>query len=181
MVFENKILSREISQFIWEKGKTLGTAESCTGGRIAEAIILMPGASNYFKGSIVSYTNEIKEKLLGVDHDLLEEKTAVCEDVAKAMVLGAIKALNVDYAISATGIAGPAGGTPEIPVGTIWLACGDADDIVTLKLEEDEGRDVNIANATSKALQLFLDYLKDRLKVPEDENDGTQSILHPQG
>ena len=64
MDFENKILSREISQFIWEKEKTLGTAESCTGGRIAEAIILMPGASNYFKGSIVSYTNEIKENFL---------------------------------------------------------------------------------------------------------------------
>lgn len=174
MVFENKILSREISQFIWEKGKTLGTAESCTGGRIAEAIILMPGASNYFKGGVVSYTNEIKEKLLSVDHALLEEKTAVCEEVAKAMVQGAIKALNVDYAISATGVAGPAGGTPENPVGTIWLACGDMDDIVTLKLEEDEGRDLNITNATRKALQLFLDYLKDRLKAPEDDNSGAQ-------
>lgn len=74
MDFENKILSKEISQFIWEKGKTLGTAESCTGGRIAEAIILMPGASNYFKGGIVSYTNDVKEKLLGVSHDVLEEK-----------------------------------------------------------------------------------------------------------
>ena len=140
MDFENKILSREISQFIWEKGKTLGTAESCTGGRIAEAIVLMPGASNYFKGSIVSYTNEVKEK-----------------------VKGAIKLLNVDYAISATGIAGPSGGTHENPVGTIWIACGSADDIVTLKLEEDKGRDLNLANATSKALQLFLQYLTDRL------------------
>lgn len=169
MDFENKILSREISQFIWEKGKTLGTAESCTGGRIAEAIILMPGASNYFKGSVVSYTNEIKEKLLSVDHDLLEEKTAVCEDVAIAMVKGAIDALNVDFAISATGVAGPAGGTPENPVGTIWLACGNADDIVTLKLEEDNGRDMNIANATSQALKLFLDYLTARLTVTEDD------------
>ena len=86
MDFENKILSREISQLIWEKGKTLGTAESCTGGRIAEAIIAIPGASNYFKGSIVSYTNEIKERLLNVDHDIMEEKTAVCEEVAIAMV-----------------------------------------------------------------------------------------------
>lgn len=91
MDFENKILSREISQFIWEKGKTLGTAESCTGGRIAEAIVLMPGASNYFKGSIVSYTNEVKEKVLGVSHEVLEEKTAVCEEVAIEMVKGAIK------------------------------------------------------------------------------------------
>ena len=85
MNFENKILSREISRLIWEKEKTIGTAESCTGGRIAEALVLVPGASNYFKGSIVSYTNEIKERLLGVSHDVLEEKTAVCEEVAVAM------------------------------------------------------------------------------------------------
>jgi len=167
MDFENKILSREISQLIWETGKTLGTAESCTGGRIAEAIILVPGASNYFKGSIVSYTNEIKEKILGVDPKVLAEKTAVCEEVAIEMVEGAIKALNVDYAISATGVAGPAGGTAEIPVGTIWIACGSKDDIVTLKIEEDKGRDLNLSNATSKALGLFLDYLKKRQAVSD--------------
>ena len=169
MDFENKILSKEISQFIWEKGKTLGTAESCTGGRIAEAIILMPGASNYFKGSIVSYTNEIKEKILGVSHDVIEEKTAVCEEVAIEMVKGAIKALDVDYVISATGFAGPGGGTREIPVGTIWIACGSTDDIVTLKIEEDKGRDLNLAHATTKALHLFFDYLKERLVDDEAE------------
>lgn len=169
MDFENKILSKEISQFIWEKGKTLGTAESCTGGRIAEAIILMPGASNYFKGSIVSYTNEIKEKILGVSHDVIVEKTAVCEEVAIEMVKGAIKALDVDYAISATGFAGPGGGTREIPVGTIWIACGSTDDIVTLKIEEDKGRDLNLAHATTKALHLFFDYLKERLVDDEAE------------
>ena len=169
MDFENKILSKEISQFIWEKGKTLGTAESCTGGRIAEAIILMPGASNYFKGSIVSYTNEIKEKILGVSHDVIEEKTAVCEEVAIEMVKGAIKALDVDYAISATGFAGPGGGTREIPVGTIWIACGSTDDIVTLKIEEDKGRDLNLAHATTKALHLFFDYLTERLVDDEAE------------
>lgn len=172
MDFENKILSKEISQFIWEKGKTLGTAESCTGGRIAEAIVLMPGASNYFKGSIVSYTNEIKEKLLGVSHEVLEEKTAVCEEVAIEMAKGAIKTLNVDYAISATGVAGPAGGTHEIPVGTIWLACGTADDIVTLKLTEDKGRDMNLSNATTQALQLFFKYLKERLTEEDETAEG---------
>lgn len=89
------------------------------------------------------------------------------------MVKGAIKALDVDYAISATGIAGPAGGTHEIPVGTIWLACGNADDIVTMKLEEDRGRDLNLENATTQALQLFLNYLTERLKdTGEDDNQG---------
>ena len=132
MGFENKILSREISQLIWENDKTIGTAESCTGGRIAEAIIAMPGASNYFKGGIISYTNEIKENLLGVSHELIEEKTAVSEEVAKEMVRGAIKAL---------------------------------------KLSEDFGRDINLAKATTQALQLFLQYLLDRCDKSEEKKD----------
>ncbi len=161
MEFEKKILSREIQQYLYESGKTVGSAESCTGGRVAEAIIAVPGASAYFKGGIVSYTNEIKENLLGVSAELLAEKTAVCEEVAGAMVQGAIKALNVDYAIATTGIAGPGGATPGNPVGTIWIACGSADKVETIKLQEDYGRDINLAIATSKALQLFLKFLKE--------------------
>lgn len=170
MEFEKKILSREIQQYLYESGLTVGSAESCTGGRIAEAIIAVPGASTYFKGGVISYTNEVKENLLGVDHQLLEEKTAVCEDVAKAMVKGAIKTLGVDFAIASTGTAGPGGGTAEIPVGTIWLACGTADNIATMKLTEDYGRDINLAIATSKALQMFINYLKDNMpKVPNND------------
>jgi len=160
MDFEGKIISREISQLLWEKEKTVSTAESCTGGRIAEAIIAVPGASKYFKGGIICYVNEVKENLLGVSHELLEEKTAVCEEVAIEMVKGACKALNTDYAIAATGIAGPSGGTKDIPVGTIWLACGTVDHIVTCKVEEDHGRDINLAIATNKATQMFFDFLK---------------------
>ncbi len=162
MELESKVLSKEIQQHLYDNDLTLGTAESCTGGRIAEAIIAVPGASNYFKGGIICYTNEIKENLLHVSHDTLEEKTAVCEDVAKQMVAGACDALNVDYAISATGVAGPAGGTPSIPVGTIWIGYGCKDDIRTFKLEEDFGRDINLAIATRKSLRLFLDFLKEK-------------------
>jgi nicotinamide-nucleotide amidase len=169
MEFENKILSREINQLLYERGKTVGTAESCTGGRIAEAIIATPGASNYYKGSIVSYVNEIKEKLLFVDHQTLEEQTAVCEEVARQMVQGACKTLNVDFAISATGVAGPGGGTKDIPVGTIWLACGSSDEIDTFKLDEDEGRDKNLERATNKALQMFHAFLKEHMPVVEEE------------
>ena len=171
MDFEAKIISREISELLWDMEKTVGTAESCTGGRIAEAIISVPGASKYFKGGIISYTNEIKESLLGVGHDLLEEKTAVCEEVAIEMVKGACHALNTDYAISATGIAGPSGGTKDIPVGTIWLACGNADRVVTQKVEEDHGRDINLAIATNTAMQLFYSYLKEE-NAGEKEIDG---------
>ena len=160
MDFESKIISREVSQMLWEMEKTVGTAESCTGGRIAEAIMAVPGASKYFKGGIISYVNEIKESLLGVSSEVLEEKTAVCEEVAIQMVKGACKALNTDYAISATGFAGPTGGTKEIPVGTIWLACGSPEKQITLKVEEDHGRDINLAIATNKAMQMFLDFLK---------------------
>jgi len=161
MSLENKIISKEIQQYLYDQGKTLATAESCTGGRIAEAIISVPGASNYFKGGVISYTNEVKEHLLGVDPQVIEEKTAVCEEVAIQMVKGVCKALDVDFAISATGIAGPGGGTPEIPVGTIWLGYGSRDDVHTFKLTGDEGRDINLAIATRTALKLFLEYLED--------------------
>lgn len=161
MDFESKIISREISQILWELEKTVGTAESCTGGRIAEAMIATPGASKYFKGGVVSYVDEIKERLLHVDAQVLEEQTAVCEEVAKQMVKGACQALNTNYAIAATGFAGPTGGTKEIPVGTIWLACGDIDRQVTFMVQEDHGRDINLAIATNKAMQMFLDFLKE--------------------
>jgi len=160
MDFESKIISREISQILWEMNKTVSTAESCTGGRIAEAIIAVPGASKYFKGGIISYVDEVKMSLLHVSADVLAEKTAVCEEVAQQMVAGACKTLNTDYAISATGIAGPGGGTKENPVGTIWLACGTQERQVTMKVEEDHGRDINLAIATNKAMQMFLDFLK---------------------
>ena len=168
MDFESKIISREVSQMLWEMEKTVGTAESCTGGRIAEAIIAVPGASKYFKGGIISYVNEIKETLLGVSSEVLEEKTAVCEEVAIQMVKGACKALNTDYAISATGFAGPTGGTKDIPVGTIWLACGSPEKQVTMKVEEDHGRDINLAIATNKAMQMFLEFLKSEDKKEID-------------
>ena len=129
MEFETKILSKGIQEMLYNSDKTVGTAESCTGGRIAEALISVPGASNYFKGGVVSYTNEVKENLLGVSHEVLEEQTAVCEEVAREMVLGTIKTLNVDFAISATGVAGPTGGTPAIPVGTIYVGYGDKNDV----------------------------------------------------
>jgi len=108
---------------------------------------------------------------LNVDHQVLEEQTAVCEEVAREMVIGACKALNTDYAISATGVAGPTGGTKEIPVGTIWLACGNADRIVTVKVQEDHGRDINLAIATNRAMQMFLDYLKGE-NIEKTEREG---------
>jgi nicotinamide-nucleotide amidase len=166
--FESKVISREVSQLLWEMEKTVGTAESCTGGRIAEALISIPGASKYFKGGIVCYVDEIKERLLNVDAQVLEEQTAVCEEVARQLVKGACHTLNTDYAIAATGFAGPTGGTKDIPIGTIWLACGNAEKQITFKVEEDHGRDINLAIATNKAMQMFLEFLKEEIGYVEE-------------
>lgn len=161
MEFESKIISRQIGDILYSSGLTLATAESCTGGRISESLIAIPGSSDYFKGAIVAYTNDVKEKLLNVSHQVLEEQTAVCEEVAKQMANGVMDTLGTDFAIASTGIAGPGGGTAEIPVGTIWLAYGKKGDIRTFKLEEDFGRDINLAIATNKAMRLLLEFLQE--------------------
>ena len=158
MELETKVLGRQIQEALYKNNETLCTAESCTGGKISQAIIAVPGASQYFKGSIVAYSNEVKENLLHVSHQVLEEQSAVCEEVARQMVVGACQAMQCDYAISTTGIAGPTGGTVEIPVGTIWIGYGSKDDVRTLKLSDDFGRDINLEIATSKAMQLFIEY-----------------------
>lgn len=163
MEFETKIISRQIGDLLYASGFTLGTAESCTGGLVSEAIIATPGASNYFKGSVVSYTDEVKEKLLKVSREVLNERSAVCEEVAREMARGVMDLLDVDYAIASTGIAGPGGGTKDVPVGTIWLAYGNREEIRTMRLTEDFGRDINIAIATNKAMRLLLSFLQEKL------------------
>lgn len=164
---ESKIISREISPILWKAGETLCTAESCTSGQISAAITSVPGSSTYFKGGIICYTNEIKTKLLGVSQELLDEKGPVSEDVVKAMLQGALKQMETTYAVAITGYAGPGGG-PEAPVGTIWIAVGDLNEMVVEKLEGDEGRDMNLAKATLVALQMLLDLLKKRHPAEEE-------------
>ena len=104
-----------------------------------------------------------------LSRQVLDEQTAVCEEVACQMVKGACRSLNTDYAISATGFAGPTGGTKDIPVGTIWLACGTFDHQVTMKVQEDHGRDINLAIATNKAMLMFLDFLKSETQTDEKQ------------
>lgn len=169
MELETKVLGRQIQEALYKNSETLCTAESCTGGKISQAIIAVPGASQYFRGSIVAYSNEVKENLLHVSHQVLEEQSAVCEEVARQMVVGACQAMQCDYAISTTGIAGPTGGTVEIPVGTIWIGYGSKDDVRTLKLSDDFGRDINLEIATSKAMQLFIEFYKEKHPVTQEE------------
>lgn len=162
MQFESKVLSKQISERLYGNNVRLGTAESCTGGKIAEAIIATPGSSKYFTGGIIAYSDEVKERLLHVPHQLIEEKTAFSEEVAIEMVKGVCQTLGCDYAIASTGVAGPGGGTDRIPVGTIWLAYGTKDDVRTFKLSENDGRDINLMNATHTALRLFLKFINEK-------------------
>lgn len=118
-----------------EQGKTLGTAESCTGGLIAKRITDQPGASSVLKGGIVSYTNEVKTNILGVSKELLDEKGAVSAEVAAAMAQGARKALNCDFAVSATGVAGPDRDDRGNPVGLVYVALADGENCWVRKLE----------------------------------------------
>ena len=112
----------EIGQILSRKNFTLCTAESFTSGNIAVAITSVPGASEYFKGGIVAYAEEIKQNILGVDSKTLEEKGAVHVKTVIEMAKGAADLMNADYALATTGLAGPGGGTDETPVGTVYLA-----------------------------------------------------------
>ena len=119
-------LAELVHKTLTERGLTLATAESCTGGTIASQLTAQSGASAYFKGGVVAYSNEVKECVLGVQHSTLEAHGAVSEETAREMVEGVRKRLGADLAIATTGIAGPDGGTKEKPVGTVWIAVADA-------------------------------------------------------
>ena len=119
-------LAELVHKTLTERGLTLATAESCTGGTIASQLTAQAGASAYFKGGVVAYSNEVKECALGVQLSTLEAHGAVSEETAREMAEGVRKRLGADLAIATTGIAGPDGGTKEKPVGTVWIAVADA-------------------------------------------------------
>lgn len=119
-------LAELVHKTLSERSLTLATAESCTGGTIASQLTAQAGASAYFKGGVVAYSNEVKECALGVQHSTLEAHGAVSEETAREMAEGVRKRLGADLAIATTGIAGPDGGTKEKPVGTVWIAVADA-------------------------------------------------------
>ena len=172
MELDLKLLSKEINEMLWRNHKTLATAESCTAGRVASVITAVPGSSNYYKGGLVCYADEVKIQLLKVDADVIAEKTPVCEEVVRQMVIGANELFHTDYAVAISGFAGPGGpdgGRSGVIVGTIWIAVGTKDDVVTTMIEEDNGRYKNLASATSVAMHLLRDYLKEHMENDESE------------
>ena len=133
----------------------IATAESCTGGRIAAAITAQSGASRYFEGGVVAYQNEVKERLLGVPHEMIEQHTVVSREVAEQMVRGACRLFHADYALASTGYAEK---WEERDV-EIWVAWGSETDVHSLCLREDFGRVKNVELATQCVLEEFEKYL----------------------
>jgi len=140
-----------------ERGLTLATAESCTGGNIARLLTAQAGSSAYFKGGIVAYSNEVKESALGVRHSTLEAHGAVSEETVREMAEGVRECLGADLAIATTGIAGPTGGTPEKPVGTVWVAVASVQGTETKLLQlGSTRRQQNIDRTTNQAFAMLI-------------------------
>ena len=138
------------------EGKTLATAESCTGGLIGQLLTAVPGASSVYKGGVVSYCNEIKHRLLGVEEEILSEHGAVSAPAARAMAHGARKLLNADIAVSVTGLAGPGGDEFGNPVGTVFIGYSDAKVTLAEEYHFSGDRDAVREQAAQAALELIL-------------------------
>lgn len=144
-----------VAGMLKEQGAALAVAESCTGGRIASRFTEMAGASEYFLCGVVSYSNESKINVLGVDAAAIEKHGAVSREVAEQMALGVKRISGADYAIATTGVAGPTGGTTEKPVGTVWIAIATPVGVVSRKMQYGKLRDQNIERASSSAINML--------------------------
>jgi nicotinamide-nucleotide amidase len=162
---DDETLEGAVARLLQERGATLALAESCTGGLLAKRLTDMPGSSAYFTEGLVTYSNEAKERLLGVPHALLLEHGAVSEPVARAMAEGARRISGADYGLSVTGIAGPDGGTEEKPVGLVFVGISDAEGTFAEKLDFTawaRSRDSIRERSTNRAFDLL------RLRLEED-------------
>jgi nicotinamide-nucleotide amidase len=152
---EDEGLEITIGKILKTRGKTMGTAESCTGGYIAHLITSVAGSSGYYKGSIISYSNELKESLLHVPVEILQKRGAVSEETVRRMAEGAIRKLDVDYALAVSGIMGPDGGTAEKPAGTVWVAVGNNEKTEAEKFFFRFDRERNIELTAQAALNML--------------------------
>jgi nicotinamide-nucleotide amidase len=158
--YDDEELPATIGRMLKEGNSSLSIAESCTGGYISHLITSIPGSSEYFKGSIISYANEVKSKLLSIDKSILSTYGAVSEETAQAMSEGVRKLMNTDYSLAATGIAGPDGGTEFKPVGTLWLAASSSEKTITKRIVFYRGRLQNIQFFSTFGLDLLRRLIK---------------------
>lgn len=153
-------LAEETVKLLIKKGRTLATAESCTGGKLAASVVDVSGASACFYGGYVTYANEAKEQMIHVSGDTLKAYGAVSEQTAREMAAGTLKTTGADYALSTTGIAGPGGGTEKKPVGLVYIACGGKEGIRVTENHFSGSREEIRNAAVKKALELLTEALK---------------------
>lgn len=146
-----------VGRLLTSSGRTLVTAESCTGGYIAHKVTSVAGSSVYYKGSVVAYSNELKTRLLGVSMEDLNVYGAVSKEVVEQMAMGAMELMNADVAIATSGIAGPDGGTAEKPVGTVWISICTKEKKISRIFQFNLGRALNIERTAQTALLMLLD------------------------
>ncbi len=160
--YDDESIEESLAKILKGSGLTIGTAESCTGGKIAHMITSVSGSSEYFEGSIISYSNMVKQSLLGIDLQDLEKHGAVSEVIIRQMVEGAKKVLNTDYAVATSGIAGPGGGSKEKPVGATWIAVSGPIKTTSVLYQFGEHRGRNIERTSLTAINML------RVMIMED-------------
>ena len=162
--YDDDLLEAKIGELLLECKLSIGTAESCTGGYIAHLITSVAGSSRYFKGSVVSYSNDIKSSILKVKESTLEQFGAVSEQTVSEMLDGALQQLKVDIAIAVSGVAGPDGGTPEKPVGTVFIGVASKEKKIIKMLSFTNNRERNIQLSAISALVLLRNFLLNEIK-----------------
>jgi nicotinamide-nucleotide amidase len=158
---EDISIEKAVLDFMKERDLTLSVAESCTGGLLAHMITQHPGCSAVFLGGAVSYSNELKQLMLGVNSQTLDKYGAVSEETVREMAAGAIRTYGSDYSIAVSGIAGPDGGTPEKPVGTVWIAVANTEKVIARKFQFGSRRAQNIERSAISALAMLFKLLKE--------------------
>ncbi len=152
----------DLAQLLTARGETLAVAESCTGGAVAGKFTRLPGASHYFKGGVVAYTDAVKSDLLGIDREVIERCGAVSRRVAEEMARRVSRQMGSDYGIATTGVAGPEGGTDENPVGTVWMAVSTPSGVFAEKKNFGLLREVTIERAATQAIDMLREYLRNQ-------------------
>lgn len=167
----NVTVAQMLGQLLHERELTVATAESCTGGSVAQSIVKVPGSSSYFLGSVVSYSNDVKADVLGVARRSLETHGAVSRQVVEQMAKGVAKLMRTDCAIATSGIAGPDGGTRFKPVGTVWIAVKCLETVVSECVHFNGDRIEVMESATNHAIVMLINVLRNSYIMQEDFND----------
>ncbi len=166
--YDDILMEEVVGNYLKANGKTLSAAESCTGGYLSHLVTAIPGSSAYFNGSVVSYSNAAKHQLLGVPEEVIEQFGAVSQQVVELMATGARQRFSTDYAMAVSGIAGPDGGTPEKPVGTVWIALATPEGVQSQLFHFGEHRGRNIRRSALAALNMLRVELKREFQIAEN-------------